>query len=318
MPGFVSHVEAAWEEPRLARFLRRLASFSRLIVFDKRGTGMSDPVAGLPTQQERLDDVRAVTDAAGSERAAIFAVSEGGPICALFAATYPDRVSKLVMFGAFAKVLRSSDFPWGWSEEFFEKFVAGLEASWADGAELRNPSLRGDERYRRWFAHYLRLSASPGMVRDRMQMNAKIDIRPVLASLATPVLLLHRTSEPWVNVGQSRYMAAHIPGAKLIELDGVDHWPWIGDSERLLDEVEEFLTGTRPKPSTRATRAGGALTSREKDVVRLAIEGYSAPQIGRKLFISERTVETHLANAYAKLGVESRFELIRRAGKLKL
>jgi len=290
VPGFVSHAEAAWEEPRLARFMRRLASFSRFITFDKRGTGMADPVTSLPTQEERLDDIRAVMDATGSRRAALFGVSEGGTMSILFAATYPERAVALVTFGAFARVLNAPDYPIGWTEEAFQRSLADVEATWAEGAAMRNPTIRGDDPYRRWFTHYLRLSASPGMVRALMEMNARVDIRAVLPSLRLPVLILHRT----------------------------DHWPWIGTSDRILDEVEEFLTGAPAKIARHRVRGPESLTSREREVARMAALGWTAPRIGTVLFISERTVETHLANAYAKLGLESKLELVRRAAELDL
>ena len=221
-------------------------------------------------------------------------------------------------FGAFAKILNAPDYPIGWTDEAFQRFLAEMETRWADGAEIRNPTIRGDDPYRRWFTHYLRLSASPGMVRALMEMNAKLDIRGVLPSLRLPVLILHRIGDAWVSVEQARYLAARIPAARLIELEGVDHWPWIGISDRILDEVDEFLTGAPAKVSERWVRGPESLTSREREVARLAAQGYSAPHIGRLLFISERTVETHLANAYAKLGLESKLELVRRASELDL
>lgn len=237
---------------------------------------------------------------------------------ALFAATYPERTMALVTFGAFAKVLSSPDYPIGWTDEAFQRLMAEMEATWAEGAEMRNPTIRGDDPYHRWFTRYLRMSASPGMVRALMQMNAKVDIRSVLPALRLPLLMLHRTADAWVSVEQARYLAAHIPAARLIEIEGVDHWPWIGDADRILDEVEEFLTGAPAKAPNKRVRGPESLTSREREVARMAAQGCSAPQIGRLLFISERTVETHLANAYIKLGLESKLELVRRAAELEL
>lgn len=318
VPGFVSHALAGWEEPRHARLLRRLASFSRLITFDKRGTGMSDPMLRLPSRRDQVDDVRAVMDAAGSRQAALFGYSDGGSLGIMFAATYPQRVSALVTFDATVKCMSSSDFPWGWSQERFERSLAEVEASWADVAELRNPSLLGDQHYRRWAMRYLRLSASPGMARLLLQMNAGLDLRPILPRLRLPTLIMHRREDPIVDVGQARYMASHIPNATLIELDGSDHWPWIGDSIAPLDHVERFLTGGLGKHARRSQIGTDALTDRERAVVRLAVFGHSAAEIGRQLYISERTVETHLAHAYAKLGISSKVELARQAAQLEI
>ncbi|HET8627902.1 MAG TPA: LuxR C-terminal-related transcriptional regulator [Thermomicrobiales bacterium] len=185
-----------------------------------------------------------------------------------------------------------------------------------DSAELRNPSLRGDDTFRRWFIRFLRLAASPGVLADLLRMNAGLDIRPVLPRIRQPALILHRVGDPWVAVEHARYLAAHIPGARLVELAGIDHWPWIGDADALLDEVERFLTGAPPRAGRRPSLGPEALTRRERDVVRLAAEGHTAPQIGHLLGIGERTVETHLASAYAKLGVASKLELVRRAADL--
>ena len=314
--GFVSHLEASWEEPHLASFLRHLASFTRLVVFDKRGCGMSDPVTQSPSVEERLADLDAVMDAAGSPRAALLGTSEGGGVALRFAASRPERVSALITFGSFARALRAPGYPWGWTDKEFEANLGELEATWLEGAELRNPSLRGDERHRRWFTRYLRLSASPGTLRDLMRANIAGDLRATLPGLRTPTLILHRVGDPWVNVEHARYLAARIPTARLVELNGVDHWPWIGDAEGVLAEVESFLTGARPRPTRRARFGREALTKREREMVRLTVEGYNAPEIAKLLFVSERTVETHLAHARSKLGVASRLELVREAERL--
>jgi DNA-binding CsgD family transcriptional regulator len=179
-----------------------------------------------------------------------------------------------------------------------------------------NPSLAGDERYSDWFRRNARAAASPAQARELFHLCATVDLRPVLGALRTPTLLLHRRDDPWLSVEHSRYVAARVPCARLVELPGVDHWPWIGDQDAVLDEVAAFVTGTR----CRDRRAWGpeSLTSREREVLRLAVEGTTAPAIGARLFISERTVETHIANAYRKLGVGSRVELARRAREFGL
>jgi pimeloyl-ACP methyl ester carboxylesterase len=250
VPGWVSHVELAWEEPSLASFLGRLASFSRLIVFDKRGTGLSDrvPDAQLPSHEERMDDIRAVMDAAGSERAAFFGVSEGGNLSALFAASYPQRTIALVTCGSFAKRIWSPDYPWAPTPEQREGDYRLVEREWGGQMDLAHyvPSKVDDELFMRRLATYLRRAASPGAAVTLMRMNTRLDIRAVLPVIRVPTLILHRIGERDVNVEEARFLAQHIPGARLIELPGDDHLPWVGDSDRLLDEVQEFLTGVRP------------------------------------------------------------------------
>jgi pimeloyl-ACP methyl ester carboxylesterase/DNA-binding CsgD family transcriptional regulator len=317
VPGFVSNVEVAWEEPNLARFLSRLASFARLIVFDKRGTGMSDPVTTAPTMEERMDDIRAVMDAVGSKSAAIFGVSEGGTLSLLFARAHPERARALVMYGSWARRLRAPDYPWGLKPEEFESFLTRMSAAWATGEWWTGPPVPlDDERHRTWWARYLRLSASPAMARDVMRMNAAIDVRDLLPQLRLPVLVLHRAGDAWIEVGHARYLAEHLPNAKYVELPDTDHRLWLGDTERLLSEIEVFLTGARRRPRRRVAVGVEALSRREREVARMAAAGETAAGIATRLFLSERTVETHLANVYAKLGVRSKSELIRRAGEI--
>jgi DNA-binding SARP family transcriptional activator/pimeloyl-ACP methyl ester carboxylesterase len=245
MPGFVSHVEASWEDPTFSAFMRRLGRDRRLIIFDKPGTGLSDPVVEWPTFEERVDDLMAVMDGAGSERAVLLGVSEGAPLCALAAARYPERVSGIIMHAGFRRLMNAPGYPYGWTPEFFELYLARFEDAWTSGAglEIINPSLAGDQRYIRWFARYLRLSASPGMTRRLMRMNAEIDIDDVLARIRVPTMITHRRDERWVSVEHSRYLASHIPGARLVELPGTDHQPWIGDVEPVHRAIDEFVTG---------------------------------------------------------------------------
>jgi pimeloyl-ACP methyl ester carboxylesterase len=252
VPGWVSHVELAWEEPTLARFLGRLASFSRLILFDKRGTGLSDRVSDdkLPTLEERMDDLRAVMDAVGSERAAIFGVSEGGTLAALFAATYPERTTALVMFGTFARRIWSPDYPWAPTPEQRQQEYECVESGWGKLVDLERyvPSKIGDEAFATRLATYLRRAASPGAAVALLRMNTQIDIRAVLPTIHVPTLVLHRTGDRDANVDEGRWLAAQVPGARFVELAGDDHFPWVGDQEAILDEVQEFLTGVRPAP----------------------------------------------------------------------
>jgi class 3 adenylate cyclase/pimeloyl-ACP methyl ester carboxylesterase len=250
VPGFLSHLEWNWQYPPMARFLERLASFARLIVLDKRGTGLSDPVEGVPTLEERMDDVRAVMDAVGSEQAALFGAADGGPICLLFAATYPDRTSALALYGSLAKFTQDHEYPWGWTPAGIQIYLTASEPEWGTGvgAEHLAPSLAGDEAYRRWFARLLRLSASPRMALALLRMNADIDVRAVLPSVRVPTLVLHRSDDLFVASGHSAYLAEHIPGARLIELPGSDHWPWAGDSDAVIGQLQEVTTGVRWAP----------------------------------------------------------------------
>ena len=252
VPGFVSHVEASWQSTTRAKFFNRLASFSRLILFDKRGTGLSDRSSQLFSLEQRMDDVRAVMDAAGSQRAAIFGISEGGPMSILFAATYPERTSALIMYGAYAKRAWAEDYPFGWRDEEWVAFFDNVENHWGTtrGLDLNiwAPSVAHDEHVWEDVAKYMRSAASPGAVRAVMQMNREIDVRHVLPSIRVPTLITHRIGDRNISIQQARYMAERIPGARLFELPGDDHMAWFGDIDDILSEVEEFLTGVRPKP----------------------------------------------------------------------
>lgn len=247
--GWVSHLEYFWREPSFARFLRRLASFSRLILFDKRGTGLSDrvPINQLPTLEQRMDDVRAVMDAVGSDRAALCGVSEGGPMCSLFAATYPEKTLALVMIGTYAKRIRDDEYPWGPTQEQREHFFEVMRQQWGGpvGIDERAPSVAYDPKFREWWATYLRMGASPGAAVALTQMNAEIDVRNVLASIRVPSLVIHRTDDQCLKVEEGRFVAERIPGAQFVEFPGNDHLPFVGDQDAILDEMEEFLTGVR-------------------------------------------------------------------------
>lgn len=247
--GWVSHMEYFWREPTFARFLMRLASFSRLILFDKRGTGLSDrvPIDQLPTLEQRMDDVRAVMDAVGSERAALCGISEGGPMCSLFAATYPEKTIALVMIGTYAKRIRDAEYPWGPTAEQREQFFDVMRKHWGGpiGIDERAPSVADDPEFRDWWATYLRMGASPAAAVALTQMNAEIDVRNVLPSIRVPSLVIHRTDDLCLKVEEGRFVADRIPGAKFVEFPGHDHLPFVGDQDAILDEMEEFLTGVR-------------------------------------------------------------------------
>jgi pimeloyl-ACP methyl ester carboxylesterase/DNA-binding winged helix-turn-helix (wHTH) protein len=241
--GWVSHLDYFWAEPSFAAFLDRLASFSRLILIDKRGTGLSDRAPELPTLEQRMDDLRAVMDEVGSEQAALVGVSEGGPMCALFAATYPEKTRALVMIGTYAKRLWAPDYPWGPTREQREAFYEEIRQGWGGpiGLDERAPSMAHDPAFRAWWSTYLRMGASPGAALALTRMNAEIDIRDILPLVRVPTLVLHRTHDRCLNVEEGRYVASRIPGARFVELPGQDHLPFVGDRDALLDEMERFI-----------------------------------------------------------------------------
>ncbi len=247
IPGFVSNVELAWDEPLLARFMNRLARFSRLIIFDKRGTGLSDrvPRSELPSLEQRMDDVLSVLDAVGSDRAAVMGHSEGGNLAVLFAATHPERVVALVTAGIFAKRRWSPDYPWAPTPEQRERDIEEMERGWGSDSDVEHlaPSAARDPGFADRLATYFRQSASPGDAAALIRMNTEIDVRAVLPTIGVPTLIMHRTGDLDANVEEGRWIASQIPGAKFVELPGEDHLPWVGDQDRILEEAERFLTG---------------------------------------------------------------------------
>ena len=257
VPGWVTHLEYGWEAPLVASFYQRLSSFSRLILFDKRGTGLSDQTTDLPTLEQRMDDVRAVMEAADSSRAVIFGMSEGGSMSVLFAATYPDRTLALVTFGIFATRVWDADYPWAPTPDQRQKFFEAIENEWGGpiGVDELAPSLAGDPRFRDWWATYQRRSASPRAALDLARMNTSIDIRNVLPAIRVPTLVLHRTGDLDASIEEGRYIAARIHGAKFVELAGQDHLIYAGDQNSVLDEVESFIKALPHESETEAVLA---------------------------------------------------------------
>ncbi|MGI8864514.1 MAG: adenylate/guanylate cyclase domain-containing protein [Solirubrobacteraceae bacterium] len=248
VPSWISQVEHYWEEPIIARYFNRLASFSRLIMFDRRGSGLSDPVPSAPTLEEQMDDVVAVMDAVGSEHAAVFALLEGGAMAALFAATHPERTRALVLYEAQPRMSWAPDYDWAIRREDREAYLRdGGNASWGDGSRLMSlsPKAAANPRLRDWFARLERLAASPGTAARLMMMNAEVDVRAVLPTISVPTLVLHRANDRFIDIRHSRYLAEHIPGARLVELPGEEALSFAGDAASELDEIEEFLTGAR-------------------------------------------------------------------------
>jgi class 3 adenylate cyclase len=247
VPGFVSHVELLWEEPAAARFLRRLASFSRLVVFDKRGQGLSDRPGDPPTLEQSMDDLRAVMEAAGCRRPAIFGISEGGPMSMLFAATHPGRVSSLVLYGTYARMVNGDDYEFGISVEALDRWGERVRRDWgsAVGVGIWAPGAEGDAEFERWWARLLRQGTSPAGAIGLMDLYREIDVRAILPSIAVPSLVLQRAEDRIAPARQGRFLAESIPGVRYVEVPGADHLIWIGDQDALLDEVEEFLVGSR-------------------------------------------------------------------------
>jgi pimeloyl-ACP methyl ester carboxylesterase len=248
----VSHCEYRWEEPTLTRALNRLASFGRLILFDRRGAGLSDPVPvdRLPTLEERADDVAAVLAATEAKRPVLLGFSEGGLDAMFFAATRPDLVSSLVLYGAWPRFFADDDYAPGYDREVFEELAATIVGSWGTGALLESlaPSIVGDSRLRTWSAGYERLSASPGVAAALFRLALEVDVRSVVPLISSPTLIVHRRDDVFAQVGHAHYLAEHIAGAKLVELAGEDHPFFLGDADSLLDAIEEFITGSVPGP----------------------------------------------------------------------
>ncbi len=250
IPGWASNIENLWTLPEFAALAEKLAQFARVIMLDRRGTGLSDPVDEPPTLEERMDDVRAVLDAAGCERAAIWGISEGGPMAMMFAASYPARVTGLVLYGTFARFSRAPDYPYGMPEALNLSWIDSLPDIWGTGTLSARfaPSIAGDPAALRRLARLERLAMSPGTARKLFGLLARTDVRHVLPVIRVPTLILHRVDDDPVRIGHARYLASHIADAKYVELAGRDHLPFMGDVDNLVGELREFLTGERTLP----------------------------------------------------------------------
>jgi class 3 adenylate cyclase len=249
VPGYISHLDVMGENPLMRPFLGRLLRFARVTIFDKRGTGMSDPVEGVPTLEDRMDDVRAVMDAVGIEHASLIGNSEGAPMSILFAATYPKRVDALVLSGGMARSTWAPDYPWGRTREALLQSLEELTLPrWGEGDSIDYfaPSTAGDPEQRAWWAKIERQGASPSMARKLSQMFFEVDVRQALPLVQAPTLVLHRRGDRVVSSEASEWMAAQIQGARFVELPGIDHVSFAGDSNAMVNEIEEFLTGERP------------------------------------------------------------------------
>ncbi|RBW63334.1 adenylate/guanylate cyclase domain-containing protein [Ruegeria sp. A3M17] len=246
VPGFISHIENYWDEPRCARWLDRLATFARVVIFDKRGTGLSDRAGNLPSMDQRMDDVRAVMDAAGIQEAIVFGISEGGSLASLFAAHHPERCQSLILYGAFAKF--KSWFP---TDEALEALFQYIDTAWGSGESLPMfaPSMVGDAAFQQWWGKFESLGANPGAATEIMRMNSEIDITDVLPIIQVPTLVLHRTEDVNVDVTGGRMLAELIPNARLLEYPGTDHILFVGENaDQIASDIETFVTGSTPAP----------------------------------------------------------------------
>jgi pimeloyl-ACP methyl ester carboxylesterase/DNA-binding CsgD family transcriptional regulator len=320
IPGFISHVEYAWQEPSLAGFLRRLSSLARVISFDKRGMGLSDrdPRRETPTMDERIDDVLAVLRATESDRVCVMSWSEGGPLALLLAERFPDLVDSLIMVGTSPRFTAAPDFREGIPMAVLELFVEALEEEWGTGVglELYAPSLAEDHRLRSWWAAYQRFAATPGAVAASLRMHLTVDARDALASIACPTLIIHQRGDMLVPVTCARYAAGHIPNARYVELPGSDHMYWLGNQGQTLGAIAVFLAGTPSGDRHQAVGKRGrpatgweSLTESESLIVDLVAAGLTNREIGSRLYISPRTVQVHLAHTFTKLGISRRSEL---------
>jgi pimeloyl-ACP methyl ester carboxylesterase/DNA-binding CsgD family transcriptional regulator len=309
-PGFISHLDLQWESVGYRRFVLQLAVFTRVIRYDKRGTGLSDPVTAVPTLEQRVDDLGAVLDAAGSARAVVLGYSEGGPTAIGFAVRMPERVLGLILYGT-----ASMPPP----PEIAGRFRDAV-GRWGQGAtvEMLAPSLLPSSTQRETAGALERASASPAMAAALVEAMMATDVRSLLPQVAVPTMVIHRQGDP-IKVEQGRYLAGHIPGAAYVELGGADHLPWVGDTDAVVAPVERFVRRFGGQLSVSAARARarsgrsatgwGSLTEAERSVAMLVAEGLSNPAIATRLFVSRHTVESHLKHAYAKLGISSRVEL---------
>jgi pimeloyl-ACP methyl ester carboxylesterase/DNA-binding CsgD family transcriptional regulator len=325
--GWVTHLDLAWAVPPLARFLDRLASFSRLIVFDKRGTGLSDRVHPdtLPTLEQRMEDVVAVMDAAGSRRAALLGTLGGAAMCGLFAATHPERTTALLLYGAFGKLEPDTGLLARLADTQ-DLALDRVEREWGTegvGLAFWAPSLLDDEETTSAYLRLTRSGASPGSARSLMKLGYQIDWEAVLPRIRVPTLVLHRTGDLVVPIRQARKLAEGIPGARLVELPGIDHLIWAGDQDAVVDAAGGFLAEAglgagqqAPREPTGAGRLG--LTRREHEVLRLVARGLTNRQIAAALFISSKTAGVHVSNILSKMGVERRAEAAAVAERLQL
>jgi pimeloyl-ACP methyl ester carboxylesterase/DNA-binding CsgD family transcriptional regulator len=323
IPPFVTNLELTWDWPPLAAFYRAFASFARVILFDKRGTGLSDRVRQMPATRERVDDLHAVMDAAGCERAAVVGISEGAPLAISFAAANPERVTALILYAPLPKGTRSRDYPWAMPAEWWKGVAVAFENSWGSPEYLeadvawRAPSESGNQAFVKWWGVYRRLGASPGAAADLTRLNARIDVRPLLPKVRAPTLVLARAGDRVVSPEHARYVARRIKGATYLELPGDDHLPFVGDASAFVTAIARMVgvhgnlpinVHVEPHPAAELgdLEATALLTDRERDVLSWVARGKTNAEIATALYVAESTVRKHLQNSYKKLNVSNR------------
>lgn len=306
IPGWVSHLTFDWNTPEIRAYYERLARHRRVVRYDKRGTGLSDRTIGIETYrpETQVNDLLRVLDAAGIERAALLGWSEGGPIALSFAARYPERVSHLILYGTYARLALAPDYPKGRPPERMAAIVALVRQDWGLGSKIISDMAvpDGDETRARWLTEYQRAVMSPSVAADFLAANYQIDVGPLLASVTTPALVLHRRHDTLIAFAFGEYLACHLPNAELIALEGEYHLPYFGDAVAVTDAIDRFL----PTGEAECPPAATALTAREREVLRLLAEGLPNRDIAQRLVVSDKTVARHLANIYLKLGVTTR------------
>jgi len=315
----LTHIEFAWRDPGLARFLGRLADWARVIYCDKRGFGLSDPIDGTESIDERIVEFTAVIDAVGSDRTALFGIWEGGQMAMAFAAAHPERTHSLVLYGSGARNSAAPDYPHAYPREILELGLREAVAHWGDPEALDltvlAPSRADDVEFRKYFAELQRLGSSPGKYLEAALWALDIDVRDGLPTITVPTLMLHRTDDMFCPIANSRYLLEHIPDSQLVEFDGNDHLPFVGDSDAITDAIESFVTGriTRRRRAADVVPVGlrqHGVTRREFEVLDLVASGATNAEIAETLHISVRTVESHISSMFAKLGSANRASLI--------
>lgn len=319
VPGWISNIDILWEDSKISNFLTKLSDFTRLILFDKRGTGLSDKVSALCSLEERMDDIKNVMDAVDSKKAILFGHSEGGTISSLFAATYPERTISLITFGAFAKRKFSNDYPWAPKPAEREIFYKTIKEEWGNGQKLGleylMPSMASDLEYYNWFASYLRSAASPGTALALAMMNTEANIINILGTIKVPTLILHRTHDKDVNIEEAKFLEKRIPNSKFVELNGCDHLFWIGDAYSVMVEIEDFITGKRQTKKAyrleNISKSDIKMLMKQNFKYHLEMEAF-AKLCGRSLSTFKRDFKSQLNSTPSRWLIDKRLEYAKK------
>ena len=320
--GFVSHLECIWEEPLLNAFLNKLAQHYRLVLFDKRGVGLSERINTAQRLEDTLEDIQAIIDDLGWAKVSLLGMSEGGPAAILFAATYPQRINKLILYGSMPKWSRSFDYPWALSRNQYEVWLEQMISEWGSDVSLERfaPSQLDNKAFKRWWARMLRLACSPGTLRATLTAMKDIDVREALPHVRAPTLVLHKKRDQAVPMEGGRCAAQQIADSRFIELEGIDHWWWTENQEQVLAPIHQFMNqdDTTTTSDQRTDAITETLTKREMDLLKLIKLGHTNQQIADELHLSLGTVKTYTSSIYGKLNTKNRTEAIAVARKLGL